>query len=84
MANWIPIKSCKFGIKLPKSVKLALAMDAMSSNTLWADVISKELKYVRVVLKLLPDGTKYPIDHQFVQCHMLFNINMEISDVRPG
>ena len=70
-------KSHKFGIELPKTGEQALALDAKNSNTLWADAISKELKGVRVTFKILPNGKKVPIDHQFMLCHMVFNIKME-------
>ena len=72
------LKNChKFGIELPKTVEQAIALDAKIGNTLLADVISKELKGVRVAFKILPNGKKVPIDHQFMLCHMVFNIKME-------
>ena len=70
-------KSHKFGIELPKTVEQALALDAKNGNTLWADAISKEMENVRVAFKVLPDGKSVPIGHQFVQCHMVFDIKME-------
>ena len=41
-------------------------MDAMNSNTLWTDAISKELQNVKAAFEIFPDGTKAPIGHQFV------------------
>ena len=55
----------------------ALALDAKNGNTLWADAISKEMENVRVAFEVLPDGKSVPIGHQFVQCHMVFDIKME-------
>ena len=43
-------KNHKFGIELPKAEKQALALDAKTDNTLWADAMSKELENVRVAL----------------------------------
>ena len=40
----------------------------------------KELENDKVAFEILPDWKKAPIGHQFVQCHMVFNIKME--DVR--
>ena len=37
-------RSHKFGIKVPKTVEVAYALDAKNSNTLWADAISKKWK----------------------------------------
>ena len=55
----------------------AYALDAKNGNTLCADAISKEIKTVRVTFEVLPDGKSVHISHQFVQCSMVFNINME-------
>ena len=35
------------------------------------------MENVRVAFKVLPDGKPVPIGQQFVQCHMVFNVNME-------
>ena len=55
----------------------ALVLDAKNGNILLADAISKELENVKVAYEVLPDGKSVPIGHQFVQCHMVFNIKME-------
>ena len=35
------------------------------------------MKNVKVAFKILDDGEMAPRDHQFVKCHMIFDINME-------
>ena len=55
----------------------ALTLDAKNSNILWADAISMEMENVRVAFKVLPDEKTVPIDHQFVQSHMTFDVKME-------
>ena len=67
----------KFGISLPKNVKEALQLDKENGNTLWADAIATEMKNVKVAFKILDDGEMAPRDHQFVKCHMIFDIKME-------
>ena len=67
----------KFGIALPKNVKEELQLDKENGNTLWADAIATEMKNVKVDFKILDDGEMAPWDHQFVKCHMIFNIKME-------
>ena len=57
----------KFGLALPKKE---------NGNTLWADAIATETKNVKVAFKILDDGEMAPQDHQFVNCHMIFNIKM--------
>ena len=54
-------------------------MDAKNGNTIWADAISKKLENVKVAFEILPDGKKAPINHKFMQCHMVFNITMDNS-----
>jgi hypothetical protein len=70
-------KTHKFGIKMPRSVAEAYALDKKNGNTLWADSIAKEMKNVRIVFKILANGDKVPIGFQRMQCHMIFDIKME-------
>jgi hypothetical protein len=51
----------KLGIKLPKTVKVALELDKKNGNTFWADAIAKEMKDVCVAFKSLLDGQPAPI-----------------------
>jgi hypothetical protein len=51
----------KFGIKIPKTVKEALALDRKNGNTLWADAIAKEMREVHIAFNILPDGCSAPI-----------------------
>ena len=44
---------------------------------MWADAISKEKENFRVAFEVLPKGKSVPIGHQFVQCHVVFDIKME-------
>ena len=67
----------KFGIDLPKNVKEALQLEKENGNTLWDDAIATEMKNVKVSFKILDDGEMAPQDHQFVKCHMIFDIKME-------
>ena len=38
----------KVGIELPKTVEQILTLDAKNDNTLWKDIVAKELQNVRV------------------------------------
>ena len=66
----------KFGIALPKNVKEVLQLDKENGNTLWVGSIATEMKNVKVAFKILDDGEMAPRYHQFVKCHMIFNIKM--------
>ena len=39
-------RTMKFGIECPKSVQEAMSLDNNNGNTLWADAISKKMRYV--------------------------------------
>ncbi len=68
----------KFGIKVPKTVKEALALDRKNGNTLWADGIAKEMvTEVRKAFDILPDGATAPVGYQKIPCHMVFDVKME-------
>ena len=69
-------RSHKLGIELPKNVKEAYALDAKNGNTLWADVISGNGE-CQNPFEVLQYGKSAPISHQFVQCHMVFDVKME-------
>ena len=43
----------KFGIAFPKNVKQAQVLDEANGNTIWNDVLVKEMKNTKVVLKIL-------------------------------
>ena len=64
-------------MELPKTVEQALALDAKNGNALLADAKTKELQNVKGAFKILSDGKKSPIGHQFVSCHMVHDIKME-------
>ncbi len=67
----------KFGIEVPKTVKVALDLDRKNGNTLWLDAITKEMKEVCIAFNILPDGHSVPIGYQKIPCHMIFDMKME-------
>ena len=67
----------KFGTKLHKTVEQALTLGVKNDITFYADVVTEEIENVRVVFKILPDGIKALIGHQFVQYHMVYDIKMK-------
>ena len=77
-------KSHKFVIKLPKTVKQALALDAKNDNTLWADATCKEEKNVKVAFEVLLDGKKAPSGHQLCNTTCYSISKWRIADIRLG
>ncbi len=48
-----------------------------TGTTFWRDAIEKEMKNVRVAFDVLSDGVAPPADHQYILCHMIFDVKME-------
>ena len=67
----------KFGIKLPKTVEEALALDKENGNDLWWKAIQKEMSAVKVAFKILDHDERPPTGSQYMECHMVFSIMME-------
>ena len=67
----------KFGFEIPKTVKRALEIDKEYGNTLWQDAIAKEMANVKVAFKILLDGSKEPVGHQYMDCHLVYKIKLD-------
>ena len=67
----------KFGFEIPKTMRRALEIDKECGNTLWQDAIAKEMVNVKVAFKVLPDGAKEPIGHQYMDCHLIYEIKLD-------
>ena len=67
----------KFGIKVPKPVEEALALDQGNGNDLWQKAIKKEMSTVKVAFKILDEDERPPIGSQSMKCHMVFSMKME-------
>eukprot|EP00804_Cyclotella_cryptica_P017424 CCRYP_016640-RA/>CCRYP_016640-RA protein AED:0.36 eAED:0.36 QI:0/0/0/1/1/1/2/0/217 len=67
----------KYGIELPKTVEEAYAIDRATGTTFWRNAIEKEMKNVSVAFDVLSDGVAPLEDHQYIRCHMIFDVKME-------
>ena len=70
-------KNFKYGHQVPNSVKEAYELDKIHGNTRWKDAIAKEMKNVRIAFKILEPGDNMPPFHEFVPCHMIFDVKMD-------
>ena len=52
-------------------------IDEANGNTLWRDAITKEMADIRVAFKILPDGSREPVAHQYMECHLIFEIKLD-------
>ncbi len=55
----------------------AYLINKATGTSFWHDAIELEMKNVRVAFDVLPDGVATPSDHQYMKCHMIFDIKME-------
>ena len=57
----------KYGINLLKMVEEGLILDKANGNTLWADVIAKEMTNVKVAFKITDGYESVPRNHKCVK-----------------
>ena len=67
----------KFGFEIPKMVKRSHEIDKENGNMLWQDTIAKEMVNIRIAFKILPDGLKEPVGHQYMERHLVFEIKLD-------
>jgi hypothetical protein len=67
----------KYGIRIPKTVQEALAIDKENGNTLWWDAICQEMRNVRPAFeKWEQNEGELPPAYQKIKCHFIFDIKM--------
>ena len=62
----------KIGIKVPKTVEEAMALDKENGTDLWWKAIQKEMSAAKVAFKILDEDERPPIGSQYMKCHMVF------------
>jgi hypothetical protein len=67
-------KTHKFGIRMPKSVKEALQINASTGTNFWRKAINKEMKNVMVAFEYV-EAEDLEEDSEHINCHMIFDIN---------
>eukprot|EP00934_Nitzschia_sp_Nitz4_P008127 Nitzschia sp. Nitz4//scaffold260_size33533//228//6137//NITZ4_007876-RA/size33533-snap-gene-0.41-mRNA-1//-1//CDS//3329544674//8117//frame0 len=67
----------KFGIKVPKTVAQAQALDKENGDTQWMDAVRLELANVKVAFKVLDEGEDVPQGYQQLDGHFVFTVKME-------
>jgi len=69
------IRTTKYGIELPKTVKEALEIDKRTETTFWKDAIDKEMHNNALAFKF-NGNDKVPIGYKEIKCHMIFEVKM--------
>jgi hypothetical protein len=73
--HWL--KTHKYGIRVPRTVKEAFEIDAENGDTLWWDAIKQEMKNVRPAFEIF-EGRKedMAIGYQEIKCRMIFDVKL--------
>jgi hypothetical protein len=66
----------KFGIEVPKSWDDCVMFDKENDNTLWQDVVMKEMKNVRIAFKIINGDKLFPPTYQEIWYHIIFYVKM--------
>jgi hypothetical protein len=66
-----------FGIEVPKTWGESVRLDEETGNTLWKDVIRKEMNKVCIAFKVINGEEAIPSTYQEIICHMIFDVKME-------
>ena len=67
----------KFGIRIPKNVDEAIAIDRENHNNLWRDAIAQEMKNVRIAFEEYDESQgPVPPGYKRLDCHMIFDVKM--------
>ncbi len=69
----------KYGLRLPKSVEEAYAIDAETGADYWHNAILKEMQNNAVAFKFLEDGDHLPVGSKWIPFHMIFDIKCDFT-----
>ena len=69
----------KYGLKVPKTVKEALAIDVENKNSYWEKAIKKELDNVIVAFKLLEEDEPIPVGSTKIPYHFVFDVKFDLT-----
>ena len=70
------VRTHKYGIRVPKTVREALEIDAENGNTLWWEAIMLEMKNVRPAFRQYTGDIKDLVGFQKIRCHMIFDVKL--------
>jgi Reverse transcriptase (RNA-dependent DNA polymerase) len=73
------LRTHKFGIEVPKTVKRAIEIDTETGTDFWRMAIEKEMKNNKSAFEILPNGTTVPVGYTMIRCHMIFDIKMDFT-----
>jgi hypothetical protein len=72
------LKTHKYGVRLPKTIKEAMAIDRETGTDHWGKAIAKEMKNVMVTFEF-DEKDKTPVGYQRVTVHMVFDVKITLQ-----
>jgi hypothetical protein len=73
------LRTHKFGIEIPRTIKRALEIDAETGTDFWRKAIEKEMKNNATAFDILEGGSNAPPGYTKITCHMIFDIKMDFT-----
>ena len=70
------VRTHKYGIRIPKSVKEAIEIDDENGNTLWWDALMKEMKNVRCAFQEYEGDVKDLVGYTKIRCHIVWDVKL--------
>ena len=72
------LRTHKFGIWIPKSVKEPKCLDQENGDTLWWEAICNETRNVRPAFEVWEKDVEHiPLGYQQIKCHIIFDVKMD-------
>jgi hypothetical protein len=61
-------------MEVPKNWDDCVIIDKENDNTLWKDVVRKEMKNIRISFKILNREELVPPTYQEIRCHLIYDV----------
>jgi hypothetical protein len=72
-------KTHKFGIRVPKDITEANAIDKENENALWYDAVQKEMKNVMIAFDVMESDRHLPVGYKHLPCHIIWDVKMDFT-----
>jgi hypothetical protein len=72
-------KTHTFGIRVPKDIAEANAIDKDNGNALWYDAVQKEMKNVMIVFDVMKPDRHLLVGYKHLPCHMIWDVKMDFT-----
>ena len=70
-------KTHKFVIWIPRNAQEAHSIERENGNTLWDDVMAKNMRNTRVAFHMMKSGESAPNGYQIIRCHGILDVKID-------